>query len=276
MHSFWAKLGFNSCAGYGHLEDDPAEKKHHRKSTNEGEEGLLHSSEDEWSDDDYDSDSAGAAESQILLPSYKKKVMHPRVCTMAQAETYLIDSLDLLWQVTEEQTTWRKQMVSYNCLHRGTDLDRPRAITGGKQWLVAIDGSEAAHRGWERALELVDPSQDHIMVVVIRDKTIPRRYARNEAEELRLRYELWRWACHIITPYSRQLQSVLEPSRYTVMVGEAVDKRRLLCELCERYEVDTLVVGKHARHERNPNHRHWRALGSYVTKHAPCRQVAVL
>jgi nucleotide-binding universal stress UspA family protein len=225
---------------------------------------------------------------------------------MAQAETYLINSLDLLWyclaelvfhfcyfsrcclatdsicpilsdrQVTEEQTTWMKQMVSYNCLHRGTDLDRPRAITGGKQWLVAIDGSEAAHRGWERVLELVDPSQDHIMVVVMRDKTIPRRYARNDAEELRLRYELWRWACHIITPYSRQLQSVLvrstslykavrsahegtpmqEASRYTVMVGEAVDKRRLLCELCERYEVDTLVVGKHARHERNPNHRY--------------------
>jgi hypothetical protein len=39
------------------------------------------------------------------------------------------------------------------------------------------------------------------------------------------------------------------------MVGEAMDERRLLCELSERYEVDTLVVGKHARHEPNPTLR---------------------
>ncbi len=95
MHSFWAKLGFNSCAGYGHLEDDPAEKKHHHHKSTEGEEGLQ-SSEDEWSDDDYDSDSSGEAESQGLLPHYKKKTMSSRVCTMAQAETYLINSLHLL------------------------------------------------------------------------------------------------------------------------------------------------------------------------------------
>ncbi len=111
--------------------------------------------------------------------------------------------------MTEEQKKWMKQMVSYNCLHRGTALDRPQAMSGGKRWLVAIDGSEAAHRAWERVLELVDPSQDHVMVVVMRDKTMPRRYARNKAEELLLRYELWRWACHIIAPYLRQLQSVL-------------------------------------------------------------------
>jgi hypothetical protein len=46
-----------------------------------------------------------------------------------------------------------------------------------------------------------------------------------------------------------------DPKQYTVVVPEAVDERMMLCVMCKRYGVDTLVVGRHARHERNPNHR---------------------
>jgi hypothetical protein len=55
------------------------------------------------------------------------------------------------------------------------------------------------------------------------------------------------------------------------MIPEAWDAQRILCNLAKRYRINTLVVGKHSKSERNPHHWHMRSLRSYTTKNAGCK-----
>jgi hypothetical protein len=157
-------------------------------------------------------------------------------------------------------------------------------------------------------LRLMDPALDHLLVVTVCDKNLPRRFALCPSEETQLRFELWKAARHIIQPYVDELSTRLvrapptpdtppphtravvritdilsrhtqkkkhaqAPNQFTVMVPGAWDARRMLCNLCQRYNIDTLCVGKHGKGEHNHHHHHLRSLHSYTQKHAKCHVI---
>jgi len=172
---------------------------------------------------------------------------------------------DRQYVLSPEQVERMTQLLSVNCIHKG-DLEG----TKGKRWLVAIDGSAASRRAWLEVREQIGP-QDHIMVVTIRDKNLPKQFALSTSDILLLRFELWMSARHITHPYVEELAASMDPSRYSVMIAEAWDVRHLLCNLAKRYGIDVICLGQHSKEEST---RHWwqmRSFHSYLVKHACCQ-----
>jgi nucleotide-binding universal stress UspA family protein len=161
-----------------------------------------------------------------------------------------------------------RRLLGVNCLHRGNI-----SSVKGKRWMVAVDGSEASQRAFQGVLKLMEPAEDHLLVVCVRDKNLPQKFAIKPSEEVQLRFELWKSARHILKPYTDELTTRLASSQYTVMAPDAWDARRMLCNLCKRYSIDTLCVGKHSKSEHNHHHRHLRSLHSYTTNHANCQVI---
>jgi nucleotide-binding universal stress UspA family protein len=106
--------------------------------------------------------------------------------------------------ITDDQLERMKKLMGVNCLHRG-NIESVR----GKRWMVAVDGSEASKRAFDGVLKLMDPADDHLLVVTVRDKNLPRRFALSPAEETQLRFELWKAARHIVKPYLDELSTRL-------------------------------------------------------------------
>lgn len=194
---------------------------------------------------------------------------YDHIQTVSNAEDHLIKDIDYIVHsdITEVQLARMESLLKVNCLHRG-DIVHVK----GKRWMVAVDGTEASKRAFQGVLKLMEPD-DHLLVVTVRDKNLPQRFALSPSEEIQLRFELWKSARHILKPYTEQLTSQLDSQRYTVMIPDAWDARRLLCKLCQRYEIDTLVVGKHSKAEHNHHHWHLRSLHSYTSKHAKCHVI---
>lgn len=192
------------------------------------------------------------------------------ILTVSGAEDHLVKDIDHIVHddITDAQLERMKKLLNVNCLHRG-EIESVR----GKRWLVAVDGSEASRRAWAGALKMLEPD-DHLLVVTVRDKNLPRKFALSPSEETQLRFELWKSARHIVKPFMDEAAKRLaSPTQYTVMIPDAWDARRLLCNLCKRYNVDTLCVGKHAKGEHNHHHHHLRSLHSYTSKHAHCQVI---
>jgi nucleotide-binding universal stress UspA family protein len=177
-------------------------------------------------------------------------------------------ALDSRLHILDEQLNRMNKLMGVNCLHRGNI-----SSTKGKRWMVAVDGSEACQRAFEGVLKLMHPSDDHLFVVCVRNKNLPRRFALRPSEEVQLHFHLWKSARQIVKPFADQLAGRLAASRYTVLIPEAWDARRVVCNLCKQYEVSTLCVGKHSKSEHNRHQRHVRSLHSYTTKHAHCQVI---
>ncbi|ELR21386.1 uncharacterized protein ACA1_183200 [Acanthamoeba castellanii str. Neff] len=220
------------------------------------------------SEDEADWHAGGEHEEDLLLEL--EETTQESILTVTGAEDHLVHDIDHIVHVdiTDEQLERMKRLLHVNCLHRG-DIERVR----GKRWMVAVDGSEASKRAYEGVLRLMDPALDHLLVVTVCDKNLPRRFALCPSEETQLRFELWKAARHILKPYIDELPNRLAPNQYTVMVPSAWDARRMLCNLCKRYNTDTLCVGKHGKGEHNHHHHHLRSLHSYTQKHAGCHVI---
>jgi nucleotide-binding universal stress UspA family protein len=220
------------------------------------------------SEDEADWHAGGEHEEDLLLEL--EETTHESIHTVTGAEDHLVQDIDHIVHVdiTDEQLERMKRLLGVNCLHRG-DIEHVR----GKRWMVAVDGSEASRRAYEGVLRLMDPALDHLLVVTVCDKNLPRRFALCPSEETQLRFELWKAARHIIQPYVDELSTRLAPNQFTVMVPGAWDARRMLCNLCQRYNIDTLCVGKHGKGEHNHHHHHLRSLHSYTQKHAKCHVI---
>jgi nucleotide-binding universal stress UspA family protein len=212
--------------------------------------------------------SGGEHEEDLLLELEDSEL--ESVHTVSGAEDHLVNDIDEIVHshITERQLDRMRRLLGVNCLHRGNI-----SSVKGKRWMVAVDGSESSQRAFQGVLKLMDPAEDHLLIVSVRDKNLPQRFAIKPSEEVQLRFELWKSARHILKPYTDELTTRLAPSHYTVMTPEAWDARRMLCNLCKRYNIDTLCVGKHAKSEHNHHHRHLRSLHSYTTSHAHCQVI---
>lgn len=225
------------------------------------------SSSSSGSEDEADWHFNGEHEEDLLLELEESST--DSILTVSGAEDHLVKEIDHIVHddITDVQLERMKKLLNVNCLHRG-EIESVR----GKRWLVAVDGSEASRRAWTGALKMLEP-EDHLLVVTVRDKNLPRKFALSPSEETQLRFELWKSARHIVKPFMDEVAKRLAPSQYTVMIPDAWDARRMLCNLCKRYNVDTLCVGKHAKGEHNHHHHHLRSLHSYTSKHAHCQVI---
>jgi len=159
------------------------------------------------------------------------------------------------------------RLVAVNCLHKG-DIENIK----GKRWAIGIDGSESSHRALKATLKLMEPG-DHLFLVTVISKTLPRRFALDDSEELQMRFELWRAAKSILRSFINELDTSgnLSPEQYTALMPMGWDVRKVLCKICKRNSIDVLVVGRHAKKEHNSQHWHLRSLCRYTLKHAGCR-----
>lgn len=248
--------------------NNPFVGHHHHDHPKRSSSSSVESSSSSGSEDEDDWHAGGEHEEDLLLEL--EETTQESIHTVTGAEDHLVHDIDNIVHVdiTDEQLERMKRLLGVNCLHRG-DIEHVR----GKRWMVAVDGSEASRRAYEGVLRLMDPALDHLLVVTVCDKNLPRRFALSPSEETQLRFELWKAARHILKPYIDELPNRLAPNQYTVMVPGAWDARRMLCNLCKRYNIDTLCVGKHGKGEHNHHHHHLRSLHSYTQKHANCHVI---
>jgi hypothetical protein len=185
------------------------------------------SSSSSGSEDEADWHAGGEHEEDLLLEL--EETTQESILTVTGAEDHLVHDIDHIVYVracgrvcavlltmsvracvrshvdiTDEQLERMKRLLHVNCLHRG-DIERVR----GKRWMVAFDGSEASKRAYEGVLRLMDPALDHLLVVTVCDKNLPRRFALCPSEETQLRFELWKAARHILKPYIDELPNRL-------------------------------------------------------------------
>jgi nucleotide-binding universal stress UspA family protein len=171
--------------------------------------------------------------------------------------------------ISDEQLNRMNKLMAVNCLHRG-DISNSK----GKRWMVAVDGSEASQRAFQGVLKLMDRSEDHLFVVCVRNKNLPRRFALRPSEEVQLHFQLWKSTREIVKPFADQLLAGgLAASHFTVLIPDAWDARRILCNLAKQYDVSTLCVGKHSKSERNRHQRNMRSLHAYTSNKAHCQVI---
>jgi hypothetical protein len=188
-----------------------------------------------------------------------------RLYTVSTAEAHLIHDVENICGVerSDMEINQMKDLLKVNCLHKG-DLDSHI----GTRYMVAVDGTAASKRAFDGVMKLVAPN-DHVIIVTVRDKLIPRQYGESAIDELQLRFELWKSAKLIVRPFSEALkQSKVD---YTILIPDAWDSRKLICHLVKQFKVDYLAIGKHSPAEKNKYHRHFRSMGRYVSHHAKCK-----
>lgn len=122
---------------------------------------------------------------------------------------------------SEEQVERMKKLLEINCLHKG-DLEKVE----GKRWMIAIDGSEASRRAWQGVIKLLGPL-DHLLVVTVRDKNLPKSLSINKNEAIQLRFELWMSARHIVKPFMEELAKIRVPLPLLIIIRRRA-KRTLI------------------------------------------------
>lgn len=162
---------------------------------------------------------------------------------------------------TSQELLNMKKYNRVNCLHKGNFT----ACTG-KRYLIAVDGTKSSRDAFEATLKLVDPKEDHIFIVTVRERAIPDDYF-EERSRVILAHKIWNAAADIIRGYQELLDDKYE---YTSIMPEADDAREMLCALVKKYQVDYLIIGKHKGQEKKHTSRHFRSFKNYCQRHAKC------
>jgi len=145
--------------------------------------------------------------------------------------------------VSPEKLKFMKYWKKVNCLHKGT-YDNLK----GKSWLICVDGSEAAQNAFDHAISLVNKDDDHVFIVTIRQ-----RANLTEPNEIIVHgYKLFLIAKQIIEPYGEKAKNL--GLNYTLMIPQADDPKSLSVALVKRYNIDTIVIGKHSGEETKHHH----------------------
>jgi len=183
------------------------------------------------------------------------------------AESFILkNTKNIIWVNKDKHTVDEMQkLLRVNCLHKG-DFGSCK----GKKWMVAVDGSNSSYLALEETLKLADPVKDHVFVITVREKTKVSKRAKTLEADVRLNFEMWKAARDIATSCDDRMKE--SEYEYTVLFPDAYDARRMLVNLCHRFKVDYLCIGKHKKGERKTRPFTFKkSMTVYANKKALCQ-----
>jgi len=182
------------------------------------------------------------------------------------AETFILkNKKNILWVDKDKHTVDEMQkLLKVNCLRQG-DF----AGCKGKKWMVGIDGSLSSYLALEETMKLADPAKDHIFVTTVRERAKLSKKCKTMETDVRLNFEMWKAARDIAT----SCETRMKPSKfdYTILFPDAYDARRMMVNLCHRFKVDYLCIGKHKKGERKTRFNFKKSMAAYANKRALCQ-----
>jgi len=182
------------------------------------------------------------------------------------AESFILkNTKNIIWVNKDKHTVDEMQkLLKVNCLHKGNF-----GSCRGKKWMVAVDGSVSSYLALEEALKLANPLKDHLFIVTVREKTVSKR-AKSAEGDVRLNFEMWKAARDIAASCDERLKET--KYEYTVLFPDAFDARRMLVNLCHRFKVDYLCIGKHKKGEKKSRPFTFKkSMAVYANKKALCQ-----